>query len=86
MTSRHARGGDRRPLPQADAGWAAVPTMRICCGRAGWSRSTGHRAFGSVAALHRAAFDDVAAAAELRLALEILDGQGQTGERQGGMR
>ena len=27
------------------------PTMRACCARAGWSKSTGHRAFGPVAAL-----------------------------------
>lgn len=36
------------------------PTMRACCGRAGWSTSTGHRRFGPAAALHRAAIDDVA--------------------------
>ena len=36
------------------------PSMRACAARAGWSTSTGHRCFGPVAALHRAAIDDIA--------------------------
>jgi len=43
------------------------PTMRACCGRAGWSGHTGHRAFGPVAALHRAAIDDVATRHAIRI-------------------
>lgn len=36
------------------------PSMRACAARAGWSASTGHRRFGPVAMLHRAAIDDIA--------------------------
>ena len=60
MTSRHTRAaivGACRKLMQAGR---LRPTMQACCVRAGWSRSTGYRAFGSVAALRRAAIDDVA--------------------------
>lgn len=60
MTSRHTRAtilAACRKLLQAGR---LRPTMRDCRAGAGWSVSTGHRAFGPVAALHRAAIDDIA--------------------------
>ena len=51
MSSRHTRAvivAACRKLMQAGR---LRPTMRARCARAGWSKSTGHRAFGPVAAL-----------------------------------
>jgi len=60
MTARHTRTAIlavcRRLMQQG----RLRPTMRACCARAGWSSRTGHRAFGSVATLHRVAIDDIA--------------------------
>lgn len=60
MTSRHARAAIVAACRRMMQAGRLRPPMRACCARAGWSVSTGHRTFGPVAALHRAAIDDVA--------------------------
>jgi hypothetical protein len=60
MTSRHTRSAILVACRRLLQAGRLRPTMRDCCVRAGWSVSTGHRAFGPVAALHRAAIDDIA--------------------------
>jgi hypothetical protein len=76
MTSRHTRAAIVAACRRMMQAGRLRPTMRACCARAGWSRTTGHRAFGPVAPLAT-----LPPAAELRLALEILDGQGQGPDR-----
>jgi len=60
MTSRHTRAAIVAACRKLMQAGRLRPTMRTCCARAGWSRSTGYRVFGPVAALHRAAIDDIA--------------------------
>lgn len=60
MTSRHARTAIVAACRKLMQAGRLRPTMRACCARAGWSVSTGHRAFGPVASLQRAAIDDIA--------------------------
>jgi hypothetical protein len=61
MTSRHARAVIRAACRGPVQAGRLRPTVRACCVRAGRSVSTGHRAFGPVAALHHVATDEVAA-------------------------
>ena len=60
MTSRHTRTAIVAACRKLMQAGRLRPTMRACCARAGWSARTGHRTFGPVAALHRAAIDDIA--------------------------
>jgi hypothetical protein len=60
MRSRHTRAAILAACRRMMRAGRLRPTMRACCARVGWSKSTGHRAFGPVAALHRAVIDDVA--------------------------
>lgn len=60
MTSRHTRAATVAACRKLMQAGRLRPTMRACCARAGWSARTGHRAFGPVAARHRAAIDDIA--------------------------
>lgn len=60
MTSPHTRAPIVAACRRMMQAGRLRPTMRACCARAGWSASTGHRTFGPVAALHRAAIDAVA--------------------------
>jgi hypothetical protein len=60
MTSRHTRAAIVAACRRMMQAGRLRPTMSACCERAGWSARTGYRAFGPVAALHRAAIDDVA--------------------------
>ena len=60
MTTRHTRAAIVVACRRMMQAGRLRPTMRACCARAGWSASTGHRTFGPVAALHRAALDDIA--------------------------
>ncbi len=59
MTSRHARAAILAACRRLMQAGRLRPTMRACCARAGWSQTTAYRTFGSVAALRRAAIDDV---------------------------
>lgn len=59
MTSRHNRAAILAACRKLMQAGRLRPTMLACCARAGWSARTGYRAFGPVAALHRAAIDDV---------------------------
>jgi hypothetical protein len=60
MTTRHTRAAIVAACRRMMQAGRLRPPMRACCARAGWSASTGHRTFGPVAALHRAAIDDIA--------------------------
>ena len=51
MSSRHTRAAIVAACRKLMQAGRLRPTMRACCARAGWSKSTGHRAFGPVAAL-----------------------------------
>ena len=60
MTSRHIRAAIVAACRKLMQAGRLRPTTRACCARAGWSARTGDRALGPVAALHRAAIDDIA--------------------------
>ena len=71
MTPRHTRAAIVAACRKLMQAGRLRPTMRACCARAGWSKSTGHRAVGPVAVLYERQLAEIETRAPESWALDV---------------